>query len=1203
MLTANAIINVVQSISLIHLQKVSLQNMQPLAKRHKPATTIDLTLSDSDTDDEDDDDLQITAVNEINKPKTNTQYLGNSGSTVSTGSNLNNTPVSSTSSSNSSVKIIEPRTTESRLAAIQRPSSVIVPPPPAPVPAPHVVPQNANEGLIFNTQSGVLLDNVLFNTIDDVKRRQVALSSEVNNLSTQITNSFLQKEKHDLEIATILSKKKRFEDLGFSSRSNSQVRQYNEQIHIEITKKRQKEVELEHFKALLNQAQGRLLKFTTSHMQTITTLLDVGDFSQRSEYLRLLKELNQATGIQRNEIQRKINAIQQRARLQIQFREAQMSRSAAGSGNGSFAGMVNRAYGGNRRMVELEEDDRAGFTGGLNIYNATDNHQDLRALLESVKKIEKSKDDESNTPEELTINLLRHQKQGLKWLEEIEENPKKRGGILADDMGLGKTVQAISLMLSHRPNYKNRKTAAAAKESSKETAKEAQPVRDTAASTALAAIQRAQQAQHDDDDAEDSDSSIEILNSAHQKEKERGDDDYVEPSSGEEKEDELEEEEDEDEDFEDAIIDARPFTPKERSMEVSDEDSRKITKTNLIVCPVALMEQWKSEIETKVKESAKFRVMIFNSLKGKRVTFRQLMRYDVVLVSYQTLSSELKKHVRAEGKLTEVPHMGRINQKKLQSRNKREYFSPFYEPEAEFRRVILDEAQMIKNKMTSASLSCAALRSKYRWCLSGTPMQNNIDELFPLIRFLQIKPYCNWGNFAVDISRPMKSKNVDRYDDYDKERAFTKVRVLLKAILLRREKTSTIDGKPILTLPKKDIIKHKIEMKENSNEESFYRSMEQSSTREVEKLLNGPKAKGNYSYILTLLLRLRQACIHSELVRIGERKQGIIYDEDGNSRHVRTIDAMFGLAKALKKDVVARINNTEASEDNRFLCPICFDYPADENWMLTAPCGHGMCDECVDKFFEKFTDGTSNPGFRKTKCTTCRMDIREDKLLTYDVFDRSVNKGQNLETIKIIYEKKKKDFNEIKDLPIDKLELSPKFKKALELIKNILTKSSDEKVILFSEFTTMFGIFEKFLKREGIKSLLYIGSMNSDARNETVKNFYRDPDQRLLLISLKAGNVGLTLTCANHVILMDPFWNPYVEEQAQDRIYRIGQDRDVKVHRLLTASTVEDRIIELQDKKKQLIESAMGSEGLQKASALGAREIGFLFGLNDLDRG
>ena len=97
------------------------------------------------------------------------------------------------------------------------------------------------------------------------------------------------------------------------------------------------------------------------------------------------------------------------------------------------------------------------------------------------------------------------------------------------------------------------------------------------------------------------------------------------------------------------------------------------------------------------------------------------------------------------------------------------------------------------------------------------------------------------------------------------------------------------------------------------------------------------------------------------------------------------------------------------------------------------------------------------------------------------------------------------------------------------------------------------------------------------------------------MVSLKAGNAGLNLIAASQVIILDPFWNPYVEEQAIDRAHRIGQQKPVRVHRILIPNTVEDRILALQDKKRELIEAALDEKASASIARLGVAELGFLF--------
>jgi len=102
-----------------------------------------------------------------------------------------------------------------------------------------------------------------------------------------------------------------------------------------------------------------------------------------------------------------------------------------------------------------------------------------------------------------------------------------------------------------------------------------------------------------------------------------------------------------------------------------------------------------------------------------------------------------------------------------------------------------------------------------------------------------------------------------------------------------------------------------------------------------------------------------------------------------------------------------------------------------------------------------------------------------------------------------------------------------------------------------------------------------------------------------MLISLKAGNAGLNLVAASQVIILDPFWNPYIEMQAVDRAHRIGQQNKVEVHRILIEGTVEDRIIELQNQKRNLVESALDENASKSMGRLDIRQLAFLFNGNN----
>ena len=154
---------------------------------------------------------------------------------------------------------------------------------------------------------------------------------------------------------------------------------------------------------------------------------------------------------------------------------------------------------------------------------------------------------------------------------------------------------------------------------------------------------------------------------------------------------------------------------------------------------------------------------------------------------------------------------------------------------------------------------------------------------------------------------------------------------------------------------------------------------------------------------------------------------------------------------------------------------------------------------------------------------------------------------------------------------------SSKMNVLMNLINNSINGGS--KVIVFSQFVKMLKLIEAELKNESIPSYLLDGGTKSEHRNQMVKDFQDFNNcTKVFLISLKAGGYGLNLTAADTVIHFDPWWNPSVENQATDRVHRIGQSKIVNCYKLITNNTVEEKILSLQDKKRNLINMAIDEE-------------------------
>lgn len=149
----------------------------------------------------------------------------------------------------------------------------------------------------------------------------------------------------------------------------------------------------------------------------------------------------------------------------------------------------------------------------------------------------------------------------------------------------------------------------------------------------------------------------------------------------------------------------------------------------------------------------------------------------------------------------------------------------------------------------------------------------------------------------------------------------------------------------------------------------------------------------------------------------------------------------------------------------------------------------------------------------------------------------------------------------------------------IEALVELLIQSTEEghKVLVFSQFTSILKNIGNRMKIEGIDYSYLDGSVSSKDRMTLVDEF-NTGSNLVFLISLKAGGTGLNLTSADVVIHFDPWWNPAVEQQATDRAHRIGQKHVVEVIKLVTKGTIEEKVIQLQDEKKKLIDSLLGGE-------------------------
>ncbi|WBW71989.1 DNA translocase/ SUMO-targeted ubiquitin ligase E3 [Schizosaccharomyces osmophilus] len=598
------------------------------------------------------------------------------------------------------------------------------------------------------------------------------------------------------------------------------------------------------------------------------------------------------------------------------------------------------------------------------------------------------------------------------------------------------------------------------------------------------------------------------------------------------------------------------------------------TKTTLIVAPVALIQQWRREIIAKIKPSMRPSIYVHHGQLKKHRSAEELTNYDVVLTTYNVIAYEYRHRMAYEQSLAEGAPIEKFEH------------LPFFE--ANWYRVVLDEAQTIKNRNTLSARGCCLLQSTLRWCLSGTPMQNGIEEFYSLVKFLRIQPYCDWSHFSRDFAGRLNQES-------DSSRAMKRFRGLIKAVLLRRTKTTKIDGKPILTLPPKTVRKEESAL--SKPEMEFYNALQAGAQIQMRKYMQEGTVTTHYGSILVLLLRLRQACCHPWLL---VARQTTDDDNDSFQKEARS------LYNKLSGEALNRLKTTEMLR-----CSVCQDYVLD--LQIIIPCGHFVCRECLSHLITSSEVAAQRDATEEAnpKCTICFEYIVPDNFISYNLFRRFagmtpiIGSDNKLKTDRLA-ELLPQGYNNI----LENRELgmniftnpynwitSTKIDKAVGEITSILKEHPQDKILVFSQFVSFLELFTVPLQQNNVQFIHYHGGLSPTARNEAILQFETDTNSSVLLISLKAGNVGLNLTCANHVLVLDPFWNPYIEEQAIDRAHRIGQSKPVNVLKITVNNTVEERVLALQEKKRELIDSALGEKGLREISRLNTKELAFLFGM------
>ncbi|KAJ3747858.1 SNF2 family N-terminal domain-containing protein [Lentinula detonsa] len=692
-------------------------------------------------------------------------------------------------------------------------------------------------------------------------------------------------------------------------------------------------------------------------------------------------------------------------------------------------------------------------------------------------------------------------------------------------------------------------------------------------------------------------------------------------------------------------------------------------KTTLIIAPTALLDQWRMEIE--VKTNVGLKVLIYHGpSKPKRA--QDLLSYDVVVTTFQTMALEWLDLEREGSKKKAKARKDDSGDEDVKKKNKQTEAGLLFQ--VEFYRVVLDEAQGIRNQKTRVSRAVTGLQCKYRWCLTGTPVVNGLSDTYGYIRFLQIPPWYDFSEFHAQVGR-LEKKNP--------QLAITRLQTILNTFLLRRKKDSKLDGKVLVDLPSKDITLQRLEFTEEERE--IYDAVEQNMQTQFNRFLRAGTVLKNYHHVLVLLLRLRQCCSHPALIQEDGApfvEPDEVDDDPGiilkRARELVSAEFVYKMKAKFREAALERMRAEKESEDASFEaddCPICYDNLT--NAVIT-PCGHSFCKECIhDVFNAPHIETANEPGQNQAKerlCPSCRAQISRDLLFEQAAFMptdeelREVNgeckgktkartKARNVgskclavmdsndeieigsdseyedddndkrcdfivqsdedEEEKDARKKPKKylrrpktmvildsdeevtddeeneiifDRNNATKLSPEATKLLPRFlpstklKYMMEHIKQLFLDRPNEKILVVSQWTSCLILVSQYLQENNIHHVKYQGGMSRTERELAVRLFMaKDKDKaRVMLMSLKCGGVGLNLTRANNVISLDLGWSQATEDQAFDRVHRLGQLLPVKVQRLVIENTVEDRILRMQERKQILADGSLGEGSAKK---------------------
>lgn len=575
------------------------------------------------------------------------------------------------------------------------------------------------------------------------------------------------------------------------------------------------------------------------------------------------------------------------------------------------------------------------------------------------------------------------------------------------------------------------------------------------------------------------------------------------------------------------------------------------TRTTLLVSPLSAVNNWVMQIKEHLKPNAISYYVFHGS--SRTTDVEELSKYDLVITTYSIVLSELS---------------GRGSKRGVSPLTKMNMF-----------RIVLDEAHTIREQSAAQTQAIFRLNSQRRWSVTGTPVQNRLEDLVSVTKFLRLFPYDDRSKFAAHI--------LSRFKNGDPN-VLASLRVLVDSFTLRRVKDK------IDLPPRHDKI---VTLTFSEKEKQLHEFFRQESNVMMKVIAGENKTKMGgrmYHHVLKALMILRQVSAHGkELLDKEDRDRikgmtahdAIDLEESGGSEPLGVTDKkayeMFSLMQ----------------ESSAAVCAMC-GKPLEEKHTETGavdkkaamavvlPCFDVLCADCFSRFKESF-GAQAGSSSQEIKCQICDGWIP----MAYstitpagfeEYWETQAQAKQSRKNAKVLgeYEGPHTKTKALISHLLDTAEENKKLAKGERPIKSVV----------FSAWTSHLDLIEIALKDNGITGYTRLdGTMSLPARNRSLDTFRDDDNVTVLLATIGAGGVGLNLTSASRVYVMEPQYNPAAVAQAVDRVHRLGQTREVTTIQFIMKDSIEEKIAELARKKQQLADMSMNRGKLDKRQLQEAR--------------